>query len=578
MNGWADEGATGTEIRREPVGLLRGSGFDLGPRALRYPRRERTMLRLLSDQSELNGDRVWVVFDGRDQLTFSAAQELVARVANALVATIGMGAHVALLLRNQIEFLPALYGAMAAEGLAVPLNAEARGRLLEQMLSDCEARVVICRADLLHRLEEADSLAGVSLVVAVGDGDLPESIHGVPLTSWKHWIRGRSVEPPNAQPNYDDDALIQFTSGTTGRSKGAVYPHHFLYLYSAMVADSLDHDADEVLMTPLPMYHVAALHLVANAALHAGATAHLSSRFSANAFWSDAASCGATYGVLLGPMAAIVQKVCDAAPRHQMSRMFCVPPPPDPKGFEELFGVRLLWQGYGMTEVYPLPMRPDILDAPPDTIGYPVRWMEYGVVDDSDELVAPGEVGELVFRPLIPHAMARGYYRNPEATVAAFRNCMFHTGDLASYDPDGLLHYRGRRHDRIRRRGENISSSELETLVLRHPDVLEAAAYGVDAEFGEQDIKLDVVGGARLDLPELYEWCVRELPRYMVPRYLERREALPKTPSERVEKYKLSEMGVDRPAVLDTQLESGASSSSDSGASDVAPVRRDEQC
>jgi crotonobetaine/carnitine-CoA ligase len=241
-----------------------------------------------------------------------------------------------------------------------------------------------------------------------------------------------------------------------------------------------------------------------------------------------------------------------------MSTMFCVPPPPGKEVFEERFRVRLLWQGYGMTEIYPMPMRTEMLEGPPDTIGHPVTWMDYGVVDEHDHLLGPGEPGQLVFRPLIPNAMAKGYYKDPEATALAFRNFMFHTGDLASYDEDGCLHYRGRMQERIRRRGENISALELELVTLRHPQVLEAAAFAVPGEFGEDDVKLDVVAQGELGLEELRGWLVENLPRFMVPRYLELRESFPKTPSERVEKYKLAAEGPDRPGVLDGDADRAA--------------------
>jgi crotonobetaine/carnitine-CoA ligase len=178
-------------------------------------------------------------------------------------------------------------------------------------------------------------------------------------------------------------------------------------------------------------------------------------------------------------------------------------------------------------------------------------WMDYGVVDEHDALLPPGEVGELVFRPLLPHGMVDGYYGDPEATVDAFFNFMFHTGDLATVDEEGLLHYRGRKTERIRVRGENVSAGEVEFVALGHPAVVEAAAYGVAAEIGEQDVKLDVVARGDLDLAALHAWLEDNLPRHMVPRYLERRDSFPKTPSERVQKWRLSGEPLDREAVLD---------------------------
>jgi crotonobetaine/carnitine-CoA ligase len=212
--------------------------------------------------------------------------------------------------------------------------------------------------------------------------------------------------------------------------------------------------------------------------------------------------------------------------------------------------VKLLWQGYGMTEVYthPMPRRMEP-DVPYDTIGRPVSWMEFGVVDEHDILLPPDEVGELVFRPTLPHAMAHGYYKAPEATAEVYRGLMFHTGDLAYYDEEGRVHYKGRRGDRIRRRGENVSAMELEFVAMGHERVVEAAAYGVPGEFGEHEVKLDVVLQGDLELHELHAWLETKLPRFMVPRYLERLDEFPKTPSMKIEKYRLAERPLTRPSV-----------------------------
>jgi carnitine-CoA ligase len=543
----SEQAVEDTRVDTSGPRLRRGRGTDLGPYSNRFASEQRTLLHVLAAQAHKRGDETWLIFDGRERMTYAQAQAQVNRVAHAVIETGCAGGNIALLLRNQIEFMPALLGAMAAGAASVPLNADSRGPLLELVLARSDARAVIARTDLLERLVELDSLGEVRLVVACGKGDLPAAIHGAPVVGWDDWLAAQPETAARELPHSREVALIQFTSGTTGRSKGVVYPHHFLYLYSSLECDSLGHAADDVLTTPLPLYHAGALHIVACSALHAGAVGHLKSRFSARAFWDEVAADGATFGIIFGPMAAILMKTVPRAGAHAMRRMFCVPFPPDGEEFERRFGVKLLWQGYGMTEIMPHPMSPEVEPGVPyDTVGHPVSWMEYGAVDDQDRLLGAGEIGQLVYRPLLADAMAREYYREPEATAAAFRNLMFHTGDLGFLDEDGRVHYVGRQQDRIRHRGESISAVELEFVALGHPDVLEAAAYAVPADLGEDDVKLDVIvraGGATLE--ELHAWMVSRLPRYMVPHYLERRTSFPKTPSERIEKFKLAAEGVD---------------------------------
>ena len=175
----------------ERIGLLRGKGFDLGPYATRYPREQRTIVRLLADQAAAQPDATWLVFDGTDAVTFGEAHRLANRVANA----IGAPRHVALFLRNRGEFMPALIGAMATGGVAVPLNADARGPLLEYVIEKSDSTVVIAQSDLLDRLEGLDSLAQVELVVVL-DGDAPDSVCGVHAVRWNDWLDGVSDEPP----------------------------------------------------------------------------------------------------------------------------------------------------------------------------------------------------------------------------------------------------------------------------------------------------------------------------------------------------------------------------------------------
>jgi crotonobetaine/carnitine-CoA ligase len=533
------------------VSLLQGRGPDLGPVARRFDLEERTMLHVLRAQAQERPDKTWLVFDGAERVTFGEAQARANQAANAVHERLPDGGQVALYLRNQIEFFPAYFGAQAAGAVSVALNPELRGLLLERAIAACDARILVARADLLENLQALDGLGLVELVVVCG-GDPPASIHGAETVRFEDWLAGRPTDAPRDLPKGWDAGSIAFTSGSTGGSKGAVCPHQFLYLYSAELCDSLEHSENDVLSTPLPLCHAAALHVIAGSALHVGATAHLKSRFSAGSYWREIADDGATFAILLGTMAGIILKNVPEAPEHRLANLFCVPFPPDGEEFERRYRTKILWQAFGMTEIYPHPMPRRLVEGVPyDTVGPAVAWMDHGVVDEHDRMLGPGEMGELVYRPRIPHAMVREYYKQPEATLETFRNMMFHTGDLGFYDEDGLVHYRGRKQDRIRRRGENVSAVELEFIAMSHERVVEAAAYGVPGEFGEHEVKLDVVCRGELELRELHDWLVERLPRYMVPRYLERREALPKTPSAKIEKYKLAADPLDRDAVVE---------------------------
>jgi crotonobetaine/carnitine-CoA ligase len=534
--------------------LLRGSGPDLGPLATRFAPDAQTMLHVLDAQAEARPDATWLTFDGLATLTFERAREQVRRVANALEDTVERGvrgATIALLLRNQVEFMPAFMGAQAAGGVAAPLNPELRGPLLAKMLGQCAARVLVTRADLLPRLQELESLADVELVLSCGaEPAPPDSVHGVPVRDFDAWCASASSAAPERLPAPWELGALVFTSGTSGGSKAAMWPHRYIYLSSATAADALGHKPSDVLSTPLQMCHIAGLQVFANAALHVGCSAHLKSYFSASSWWREIAEDGATFAMLMGQMAAMILRQTPSAPPHRLDRVYILPQPRERELFERRYGTVVIWQGWGMTEIFPHPpAREPLRGVPDDTIGCPPAWVDFGVVDEHDRMLRPHQRGELVYRPLLPDAMARGYFRDPDATARAFRNFVFHTGDIGYYDEQQRIHFVMRNADAIRRRGENISAVELENVALSHPDVTDAAAYGVPAEMGEHEVKLDVVAATPLSLPELFDWLVERLPRFMVPRYLEQREQLPKTVSQRVEKYKLLAEGIERPAV-----------------------------
>jgi crotonobetaine/carnitine-CoA ligase len=238
------------------------------------------------------------------------------------------------------------------------------------------------------------------------------------------------------------------------------------------------------------------------------------------------------------------------APANSLGYAYVIPPPKDRVEFEERFGTKVIWQAWGMTEIFPhFPTKTRIETTSDDPIGLAPRWVDYGIVDEDDQLLGPGALGEMVYRPLEPFSMASGYFGDPVATASAYRNFMFHSGDVGYYDEDFAVHIVSRNQDFVRRRGESVSVVELETIARNHPDVRDAIAYGVLDHVGEHEVKLDVILRRAISLDLLHAWLVDQLPRYMVPRFIEARTDFPRGLNQVVEKYQLAKEPLDRDSV-----------------------------
>jgi crotonobetaine/carnitine-CoA ligase len=532
--------------------LLRGTGPDLGPLAKKHPYEQQTVLHVLDEQVAVRPDQDWLIFDSHDRLTFRQAQQRAYQFAASALAAGFTAPRVALLLRNQLEFMPAFLGAQAAGGFAAPLNPELRGPLLETLLGRCEAEILVVRSDLIPVLRDLPSLSAAQLVLVCGEVPPESHLHGVPVRAFDMWCEQHAATRPASLPEPPELAALVFTSGTSGGSKAAMWSHHYLYLSSAIVSDSLGHGPDDVLSTPLQMCHIAGLQVFAFSALQVGCTAHLKSTFSATKWWDEVVEDHATFAMLMGPMAGMILDRVPEVPEHHLGYVYVLPQPGRREEFEKRYRTTVIWQGWGMTEIFPhVPSKDRLEQVPDDTIGPPPAWVDFGVVDEHDRMLAAGELGQMVYRPLMPDAMANGYYGDSGATAQAFRNFMFHTGDLGCYDELGRIHFVMRNQDAIRRRGENVSAVELENVARRYTRISDAAAYAVPSALGEHEVKLDIVSSddRPIDLAEFYKWLTTNLPRFMLPRYLEQRSDFPRTISQRVQKYKLAEEPLTRPAV-----------------------------
>ncbi len=442
------------------------------------------------------------------------------------------GEPVLVMLDNCVEFVDVWLGLALVGAVQVPINTEYLGEILRHQITDSDAWLMVADARF------GDRLAAL--------GERRGSLRQV-LTVGADWdaLFAAARELPEADL-YDADeqdvVAIMYTSGTTGPSKGVRVAHAHAHTYARLAGESMELRAGDRYFAPLPLFHIAGQWAQVYVCLQVGATAIVRRRFSAGEFWPTVRASGATVTFLLGAMANFLARQEPRADDadNPLERMLLVPLVDDLDGFRRRFNVRVC-TCYGSTEVsVPLISGFDV-KAAPGAAGRAVPGFQLRIVDANDREVPDGDVGELVVRTDEPWLLATGYHRNPEATVRLFRNLWLHTGDAFRRDAAGDYYFVDRIKDYIRRRGENISSFELEREVNAHPAVLESAAVAVPSEASEDDVKVVVVlkPGQRLEAEELRQFLRERVPKFMVPDLVEVVAELPKTPTGKIQKHLL---------------------------------------
>jgi len=531
--------------------------------------KRRDLWSLCEARSEDHPDRVVLDFDGR-LWTWAELSDAAEGLAGGLAASgVTAGEVVCHMSPNHAETVVTMLALLRLGAVECPVNAGLRGEHLAHVLNHSGARMLMLDGSLADRVvEQLPSAPDVTMVVQRGPGlaiaraaalagvtgSGPQTPAGVAVIDYDE-LRGSGDRPPPFRPPARDDPMnIIYTSGTTGPAKGAVLPQAFPLEQARIKIEQWGLTADDVLFSALPLYHVNARFSTLGTALVADGRAALVSRFSAGTFWDQVRAAGATEVGVVGAVSSILlrQEPGPADRDHNVRMMHgAAGIPMDQRAdFEERFGLKLV-TGFAMTETGHFSTT-----SPDDPMRYrasgrPVPQYEVAVVDADDNQLPPGTVGELVVRPLVPGVMMTGYHRQPEVTKAAIHNGWFHTGDLATIEADGYIRWVDRIADAIRRRGEMISSTEVERAVCTFDGIAECAAVGVPSELGEEDVKLVVVPepGQTIDPAALHRHCQATLPDFCQPRYLEVRDELPKTATHKVNKPQLRH--TDGPAVLD---------------------------
>ena len=493
-----------------------------------------TILQALAERLATDPDSLYLDFHG-DTWTVRRMDEASRAVAAELHARgVGRGDRVAALMLNCPEIVVAFFATMRLGAVFVPINTAYKGEFLRHQLADCGAKIVVVQAELRERVDEIadDSLADLVIVEA-----------RVLDSGSAHAVADAVVAP-------GDLACFIYTAGTTGPSKGCMLSHNYVVAMSSQIARAWQRRSDDVIWTPLPLFHLNAIAICVVGTLLHGGSASIAKKFSVSGFWPEVQRTGATVLSMLGSLAILIANAQDddAMAGHSLRVCAAAPMPPDTdRIWRERFGCATFSGGFGLTEASLLAALPPGVENRPGAAGM-LNQIEFHteLLGDDDAPVPTGEIGEICARPRYPDVMFQGYWNRPADTLAAFRNLWYHTGDLGRVDDDGFLYFVDRKKDTLRRRGENISSFEMEKALFGHEAIKDCAVHAVPSPIGEDDVKVTAVlqPNIAIDEESLCRWVAARVPYFAIPRYIEFRDDLPRNPVGRVLKYQLRDEGV----------------------------------
>jgi crotonobetaine/carnitine-CoA ligase len=509
------------------------------------PLRGQTITMLLRDAAARLPEKPFVIFPdhGGYRMSYAATltgAEALARTLRA--AGIAPGARVAIYLPNGPAYVWAWMATLLGGMVDVTINPGLRGDPLAYGLTKARVDAVVTGADGLAGLGTLAAMPIAPPVFVLDDAG------AIGRHDWGTWDAPRATEPPDAAPFPETDpfglASIRYTSGSTGFPKGVMMSQAHMLASAKMFCHMTGFAEADVMYTCFPVHHVFASVTGILSALCKAGTIVLARRFSASRYWPHVRDHGVTVAHVLDAQVAILQ----SAPPSDLDRAHSLRVVYTAAGsypqFEERFGIRIL-PLFDMSELTVVAYYPAGVPRREGSCGVSSSLFDIAILDDQDYPVPTGEEGQIVVRPRVPHVMMLGYFDDAELTVARWSNLWFHTGDRGVLDAQGYLYFKGRHGDRIRVRGVNVSAAELEALALRHPAIAEVAVIGVPASLAEDDIKIcaELKEGAAITPAELVAHMARDLPAYLVPRYVDLRDSWPRTDTGKIRKAALRDEG-----------------------------------
>lgn len=474
------------------------------------------------------------------------------QLANGLRALgVKKGDTVVTLLDNHADAVFAWLAINKLGAISVPVNTAYKGEFLRHQVGDADAAVVIAESDYAERVVAiADHLPHLKTLVHRGDRPALTGLAAT-LLPWAA-IRSDDLGDPDVEVKPGDVAMLIYTGGTTGPSKGCMNSHNYACNLARQIIKANGRTSETITWTPLPLFHFNAVSATILANLMIGARVAVYPRFSVSNFWPEIERTGANDCMLLASMMPLLAGAPDndAMKRcyGQLKVVAGTPFPPEiMQIWKDRFGAKhTRSSGFGLTECAVVTLLPFEDDGKPGSSGKRNEWFDVRIVDDNDKELPPGTPGEIIVRPLKPHVMFEGYWRRPEDTLALMRNMWFHTGDIGMFDEDGYFYFVDRKKDYLRRRGENISSFEMETTFRSHPAIQDVAVHAVKSPLGEDEVKVTAVlhSGTTLSEEELCRWAIERVPYFAVPRFIEFRKEVPRSPVGRILKYQLRDEGI----------------------------------